>query len=61
MQNPVPRSPMYATPANMDAVDAYIQRLPKAEQAAAYTVMMMTLNLAHNMVNTATKEAKGAW
>lgn len=57
MQNPVPRSPLYATPANLDAVDAYIQRLPKAEQAAAYTVMMMTLNLAHNMVNTATETA----
>ena len=55
MTNPVPRSPMFATPANLDAVDAYIQRLPKKEQAAAYTVMMMTLNLAHRMV----EQAKG--
>jgi hypothetical protein len=52
---------MYATPANLDAVDAYIQRLPKAEQAAAYTVMMMTLNHAHHLVDTAATEAKGAW
>jgi hypothetical protein len=55
MTNPIPRSPLFATPANLEALDAYIQRLPKKEQAAAYTVMTMSLNLAHQMVAEAAK------
>lgn len=61
MTNPVPRSPMFATPADMDALDKYIQRLPLKDQTEAYRVMMMTLNLAHRLVETAAEEAKGAW
>lgn len=61
MSNPVPRSPMFATPADMDALDKYIQRLPLKDQTEAYRVMMMTLNYAHKLVETAAEEAKGAW
>lgn len=56
MQNPVPRSPLFATPVSLEALDAHIQRLPKKEQAEAYRVMMMTLNLAHHMVEAAANE-----
>ena len=53
MSNPVPRSPMFATPANMDALDKYIQRLPIKDQTEAYRIMMMTLNYAHKLVEDA--------
>jgi len=49
--NPVPRSPLFATPTDQQSLDAYIQRLPKSDQAVAYTVSMMTFNLAHKLVN----------
>jgi hypothetical protein len=61
MQNPVPRSPMFATPVDQASLDAYIQRLPKSDRAMAYTVAMMTFNLCHKMVDDAKQEAKGAW
>lgn len=55
MQNPVPRSSLFATPVDEASLDAYIRRLPKHDQAMAYTVAMMTFNLAHKMVEDAKK------
>lgn len=50
MNNPIPRSNLFATPVDFESLDAYIQRLPKREQASVYTAVMMALNLAHKLV-----------
>jgi hypothetical protein len=50
MNNPIPRVAMWSANMTLDEIQAYIQRLPKSQQANAYHVMMWTLNTAHRMV-----------
>lgn len=48
--NPVPSSSLFATPDSTDALAAYIEGLSGSEKALAYTISMMTFNLAHKLV-----------
>jgi hypothetical protein len=50
MNNPIPRSGLFATPDSTDALTAYIEGLSGTEKALAYTIAMMTFNLAHKLV-----------
>lgn len=50
MNNPIPRSSLFATPADLDELDAMIQRLAAEERAVVYRFTMHALNLAHRMV-----------
>jgi hypothetical protein len=51
MNNPIPRAPaLWSADMTLDDIEAFIQRLPKSQQANAYHVMMWTLNAAHGMV-----------
>ena len=49
MQNPIPKSNLFATPV-LEDIQSFIAALPAKEQANANLVFMFTLNAAHAMV-----------
>ena len=49
MQNPIPRSGLFATK-TLGELQAYIEQLPAKQKADAYLVMQLTLNACHQMV-----------
>lgn len=51
MQNPIQPTKLFATPATMNDLEAYIMRLNGAERAAAMTAAMMAWNLASAVVD----------
>jgi hypothetical protein len=51
MQNPIQPSKLFATPATMNDLEAYIMRLNGSERAAAMTAAMMAWNLASSIVD----------
>ena len=53
INNPVPRSGMFATPKDQAELFAYLQKFNGAERALAMTVAMMTMNLCNKMVDDA--------
>jgi hypothetical protein len=50
MTNPIPRNGMFATPDSLDALQEYVSQFTGSELRAALVVMMMTMNLCHNLV-----------
>ena len=50
IENPIPKSGLFATPENTDALTAYIELMTGPEKALAYTIAMMTFNLANKLV-----------
>jgi hypothetical protein len=50
VQNPIPRSGLFATPILAD-IQSFISTLPQKEQANASLVLMFTLNACHKIVN----------
>lgn len=61
IENPIPKSGLFATPENTDALTAYIEKLSGTEKALAYTIAMMTFNLSNKLVedNILSKEVFG--
>jgi len=51
VNNPIPKSEMWATLSLKDIQD-FINQLPAEERANAYHVMMWTLNACHKLVDT---------
>ena len=49
MQNPIPRSGLFATK-SLAEIQEYIEQLPTEAKATAYLIMQFTLNAAHQMV-----------
>ena len=49
MNNPIPKSNLFASPV-LEDIQAFIANLPAKEQANANLVFMFTLNSAHAMV-----------
>ena len=49
VQNPIPRSGLFATPTLAEVQD-FIKALPSKEQANANLVLMFTLNACHQLV-----------
>ena len=58
MQNPIKKSEIHNTPKNMNALMDYLEQLNGAEKLAAFTVMGMTWNLAHDVVQAAITEGE---
>ena len=52
MQNPIPRSGLFASP-TLGELDEMIRQLPIKEQSSAYLYVMMALNACHNLVQEA--------
>lgn len=50
MNNPIPRSSLFATPESLEELDAMVQALAAEERAVVYRFTMHTFNLAHRMV-----------
>lgn len=51
MNNPIPRSSLFGTPRDLEALDQQIRSLStEQERALAYTYTMLAFNLAHKMV-----------
>jgi hypothetical protein len=50
MQNPIPKSNLFAT-STLAEIQDFISHLPSKEQANANLVLMFTLNACHKMVN----------
>jgi hypothetical protein len=50
VQNPIPTSGLFATPANQKDLLLRIQQFPGPERALAFQMVMMTFNLCHKMV-----------
>jgi hypothetical protein len=50
VQNPIPKSDLFATPASLGDVQEFIAGLPKGQQANANLVLMYTLNICHKLV-----------
>ena len=52
--NPIPRSSLFATPENLEALDRQIRLLnTENERAVAYLYSMLAFNLAYKMVEEA--------
>ena len=50
MTNPIPRNGLFATPDSKAALQDYVSQFTGGELRAALVVMMMTMNLCHNLV-----------
>jgi hypothetical protein len=50
VNNPIPKSGLFATPESTDALTAYIEQMNGSERALAYTIAMMTFNLSNKLV-----------
>ena len=56
--NPIPRSSLFATPENLEALDRQIRLLKTDdERAIAYLYSMLAFNLAYKMVEEAKETA----
>jgi len=50
--NPIPHSNLFATPKDLEALMAQIDRISnRSERATVMTYVMMALNTAHNLVD----------
>ena len=50
MNNPIPKSSLFATPSSLEELDMFIRQLPDSERSIAYRYTMYAFNLAHSMV-----------
>lgn len=50
VENPIPKTGLFATPASFDSLMEYCQRFNGQERMIAVTVATMALNLAHDVV-----------
>jgi hypothetical protein len=50
VNNPIPRSGFFATPADFKELTAVVEALSPAEKALVYPYMMMALNCCHKAV-----------
>jgi len=50
VQNPIPKTGLFATPESLDQLMEYCQRFNGQERIIAITVATMALNLAHELV-----------
>ena len=50
MTNPIPKNAFFATPVDMDALEAQIMQFTGQERMIAMVAAMMALNLAHKLV-----------
>lgn len=50
VQNPIPKSGLFATPESLEQLMEYCQRFAGQERVIAITVATMALNLSHNLV-----------
>jgi hypothetical protein len=51
MENPIPHSSLFATPADLMELDLMIRSLSlDSERALAYRISMMTMNLCYEMI-----------
>jgi hypothetical protein len=57
--NPIPRSGIFAT-MTLKEIQAYIDNLPKKEQASASIVLMWTLNACNRLVQEEILDRMGA-
>jgi hypothetical protein len=58
MENPIKKSQVHNTPESMGALMDYLEKFNGAEKAAAFTIMGMTWNLAHDVVQAAITEGE---
>ena len=57
MINPIPKSNMFATPINLEALMLQIEGISnRSERATVMTYVMMALNTAHNLVEQELKK-----
>jgi hypothetical protein len=52
VNNPIPKSKLFATPATEQDLFARIESLSGAEKALAFQIAMMTFNLCNHLVET---------
>ena len=52
VNNPIPKTGLFATPESLDQLMEYCQRFTGQERIIAITVATMALNLAHELVDT---------
>jgi hypothetical protein len=50
VENPIPKTGLFATPESLDQLMEYCQRFTGQERIIAITVATMALNLAHELV-----------
>jgi hypothetical protein len=50
VENPIPKTGLFATPESLDQLMEYCQRFNGQERIIAITVATMALNLAHELV-----------
>ena len=50
VQNPIPKTGLFATPENLEQLMEYCQRFNGQERIIAITVATMALNLSHDLV-----------
>jgi hypothetical protein len=50
VENPIPKTGLFATPESFDQLMEYCQRFSGSERIIAITVATMALNLAHDVV-----------
>jgi len=50
MQNPIPKTGLFATPQSLEQLMEYCQRFSGQERIIAITVATMALNLAHDLI-----------
>lgn len=50
VENPIPKTGIFATPENFDSLMVYCERFTGSERLIAVTVATMALNLAHDVV-----------
>jgi len=50
VQNPIPKSGLFATPASLGDIQEFIDSLPKGQKANANLVFMYTLNMCNQLV-----------
>ena len=50
VQNPIPKTGLFATPESLDQLMEYCQRFNGQERIIAITVATMALNLSHELV-----------
>jgi hypothetical protein len=50
VNNPIPKTGLFATPESLEQLMEYCQRFTGQERTVAMTVAMMALNLSHELV-----------
>lgn len=56
MDNPFPKSGFFATPSSIEDISNYCNSLSGSEKMIAFVIASMSMNLAHEMFNKATKK-----